>query len=341
MGVDLSYRHRPWPSSRMLTALAVAAALVAGCGAGHPSAGAHTGRGGTVRSSAGAAASASAPPSATQSPAPSASRPVLPRPQGALAWRPVGRPVLGTPALYLGHTLGADLVWMDTRLVRFEQVAGVKDPPGMSGPGGGQVPAAERPALVAAFSSGFQLKDMTGGWYAAGRSARALQAGQAAFVVDRDGRPSIGAWGREVRMGPGVASVRQNLALLLDGGRLTAAVRTQPSTSWGATIGGVVAAHRSGVCIDRQAALVFVYSQQISVPALARVMLAAGCVRGMQLDINPEWLSFNLYTPAPRQPAAAIGRKLLGISLRPNNRYLVPDDRDFFAVYARPAGLYG
>jgi hypothetical protein len=51
----------------------------------------------------------------------------------------------------------------------------------------------------------------------------------------------------------------------------------------------------------------------------------------MELDINYEWASFNAYAGF----GAGSPSKLLPGMARAANRYLSPDDRDFFAVLAR------
>jgi hypothetical protein len=54
----------------------------------------------------------------------------------------------------------------------------------------------------------------------------------------------------------------------------------------------------------------------------------------MELDINYEWTTFNFYgTFGTGEPT-----KLLPGMDRSATRYLTPDDRDFFAVYARNEG---
>ena len=51
----------------------------------------------------------------------------------------------------------------------------------------------------------------------------------------------------------------------------------------------------------------------------------------MELDINSYWPSFITYRfPGAKQPS-----NLLADMVRSPFRYLTPDDRDFFAVYAR------
>jgi hypothetical protein len=51
----------------------------------------------------------------------------------------------------------------------------------------------------------------------------------------------------------------------------------------------------------------------------------------MELDINPEWPSFVTYGAGGGRDAI----KLVPNSQQSAQRYLVPDDRDFFAVYRR------
>jgi hypothetical protein len=51
----------------------------------------------------------------------------------------------------------------------------------------------------------------------------------------------------------------------------------------------------------------------------------------MELDINTYWTSFIHY----RQPGAVGAANLLSTMDRSPQRYLTPDDRDFFGVYLR------
>jgi hypothetical protein len=51
----------------------------------------------------------------------------------------------------------------------------------------------------------------------------------------------------------------------------------------------------------------------------------------MELDINTYWVSFITY----RHPGASGAANLLPNMDRTNQRYLTPDDRDFFAVYVK------
>jgi hypothetical protein len=54
----------------------------------------------------------------------------------------------------------------------------------------------------------------------------------------------------------------------------------------------------------------------------------------MQLDINPEWPTLITYTHHHGLDPV----KIVPNYQQPETRYLVPDDRDFFAVYRRIPG---
>ena len=64
---------------------------------------------------------------------------------------------------------------------------------------------------------------------------------------------------------------------------------------------------------------------------LARALVRFGAVSAMELDINSYWVSFITYGT----PGAGAPTNMLPDMERADTRYLEPDDRDFFAVYAR------
>ena len=64
---------------------------------------------------------------------------------------------------------------------------------------------------------------------------------------------------------------------------------------------------------------------------LASVLARAGAVRAMELDINTEWTSAYYYTL--RGGSQLVAHKLLGDMYQGQNRYLIPDQRDFLAMF--------
>ena len=88
---------------------------------------------------------------------------------------------------------------------------------------------------------------------------------------------------------------------------------------------------RSAVGVDRHGNLIYAAADYQTVGSLAAIMIHAGAVRAMELDINTYWPSFITY----RHPGARSRANLLSSMDRSPDRYLTPDDRDFFAVYVR------
>jgi hypothetical protein len=85
--------------------------------------------------------------------------------------------------------------------------------------------------------------------------------------------------------------------------------------------------------VDANGGLIYVGGNGISVDTLATILQRAGAVRAMELDINSAWVSAFTFHQAPGlNPAIIQGAKLLPDMTRPEDRYLVPGERDFFAL---------
>ena len=268
-------------------------------------------------------------PAAPVTPAP----PPPPAPGGGVAWRPEGRSAVNRPLVFRGNVNGVEVAWLDPQLTRPVFVPGTGDP---GGPWswGGQIAPEVRGQLVAAFNGGFQMGDVPGGWFHDGRVLKSLLPGQASLVIYNDGRATVGEWGRDVDLTPDVVSVRQNLGLLVDGGAPVASAGNPGS--WGGSVAGVATA-RSAVGVDANGALVLAQAR-VSPQGLADALVAAGAVRGMQLDINPDWTTFILYGQNP--DGSVSGGRTMG-SGGPGNLYLGPYGRDFFAVLLEPHVVAG
>jgi len=256
-------------------------------------------------------------------------------------WRVLAT-VHGTPAIY-GTYLRASSVYssyvagiasLSQNLVRFELRPGSEDP----GPGNWKalpyIAPGTRAGLLATFNSGFKIAQSDGGFYLNGATAGTLTPGIASVVYYRDGRIAIGIWGQTVRMAPDVVAVRQNLHLIVDNGQIPASVDSNVESSWGATLGGGYYVWRSGLGITRDGRVIFAYGPALNVRELAELLRRAGAVTAMQLDINPEWMSFMYYLPK-HHPADPTPVALLPDQMQAANRYYSITGRDFTAVYAR------
>ena len=69
------------------------------------------------------------------------------------------------------------------------------------------------------------------------------------------------------------------------------------SNRWGATYGNTVLAWRSAVGVTRDGALLFGASDGLSSISLANIMIRAGAVRAMEMDINHVWVTFEQFAP--------------------------------------------
>jgi hypothetical protein len=259
---------------------------------------------------------------------------------GEGVWRVLGT-VNGQPAVYgtylrpssVYSSYVAGIVSLNQSLVRFELRPGGEDP----GPGAWHtsdyIPAGTRRGLLATFNSGFKISSSGGGFYLNGSTRGTLTPSVASVVYYRDGHIAIGSWDKTVRMTPDVAGVRQNLHLIVSHGRVPSSVDSNVETSWGATLGGGYYVWRSGIGITRDGRVIFVYGPALNVRELGELLRHAGVVTGMELDINPAWMSFMYYLHS--QSAHPKPVAMLPNQMQPADRYFSPSSRDFTAVYAR------
>jgi len=274
---------------------------------------------------------------------------------GQGGWQPAGRPVGGVPAVYEttlvppGGSAPAGIAWMDTRLLAARLYSGSKSPGGGPYLFTAPVEPAQAASLVTAFNGGFLMDSAGGGYYTEGRVVVPLVAGAASLVVYADGTATVGAWGSDVAMTPDVVAVRQNLTPLVAGGQPTALAASPDWLAWGNTCGATSCAHsvpsveqqwRSGAGVTADGALVYATGPSLTPLQLAQLLVRAGVVRGMQLDVNPYWTYLVTYDPAdPSGPATpADGSRLVATSLQgPATPFDPAWARDFVTLSARTA----
>jgi hypothetical protein len=213
-------------------------------------------------------------------------------------------------------------------------VAGTREPGGSGWPENAQVPASAVPSLVATFNSGFMMRDISGGFYADGRTVGSLVDGQASLVIDRQGNATVAQWGRDVAMNPNIAAVRQNLALVVDGGNPVGGLDVNAHGKWGSASSQLQYTWRSGVGVDAAGNLIYVAGNGMTLTTLATSMVDAGIVRGMQLDIHTGMQSFASWQPDAGGHSSTPTKLLPGMT-RPADRYLVADQRDFIYLTVR------
>ncbi|MDQ6607507.1 MAG: hypothetical protein M3Z06_13290 [Actinomycetota bacterium] len=245
----------------------------------------------------------------------------------AVRWR-------GRTAAWIARTRsGIGLISFDQRSLALRLHSGTIDPGGSGWRWGPAVAGSERHRLVAAFNGAFKFSTGAGGFVSYGRVGAPLRDGRGSIVTYSNGRTDIGSWHREVpATGLAVASVRQNLTLLIDHGRAATSVGCR--TCWGATLGGVDDPARSALGVTASGHLVWAGGLHLSVGELANALLGANVVRAVELDINPEWVAGYLYGhrggAGPLVPVPVVPGQV-GVS----GAFLKPYGRDFFAIVAR------
>jgi Phosphodiester glycosidase len=192
-----------------------------------------------------------------------------------------------------------------------------------------EIPPSQRSRLVAAFNSGFKLSDGNGGFAWHGHTYAPMQNGIATAVRYSSGKVDIISWHQGPQAASNVVYARQNLPLIIDNGKPNPNLSDGPE--WGATLGNAVLVWRSAIGIDKHGNLLYAAANDQTVRSLADILIRAGAVRAMELDINSEWTSFITY----KGPGARAPSNLLDAMQPSSERYLSPDDRDFFAVYVK------
>jgi hypothetical protein len=222
--------------------------------------------------------------------------------------------------------------WFDHTRTSVAWYPGRYEPPRAPSRGPMSVPFDQRWRLFATFNGGFIYRDGDNGSSIGGRELEPLKRGLATLVAYRNGHVDVKRWDGGAVAGPDIAFARQSLPLIVDGGRLNPALND--SSQWGYTLGNAVRVWRTGAGIDRHGNLIYVAADSQTVTTLARILQRAGAVRAMELDINPEWPTLITYTHRGGLDPVRVVPNYQQSPMR----YLVPDDRDFFAVYRRLPG---
>lgn len=266
---------------------------------------------------------------------------VFPNPlPGEGVWHTTGPSVGGGPPVLVTTfrteldypRIVAYVAWFDHTRTALAYYPGRYEPPAATLRGPTEVPHDQRWRLLATFNSGFIYIDGSNGDSVNGVTNEPLKAGLATLVAYRNGDVNILRWQGPTTAPRGVAFTRQSLPPIIWDGKLNPALND--STQWGFTLGNAVRVWRTGVGIDRHGNLIYAAADFQTVRSLAEILLRAGAVRAMQLDINPEWPTLITY----RHRHGLVPTRIVPNYQQPVTRYLVPDDRDFFAVYRRLRG---
>ncbi len=177
-------------------------------------------------------------------------------------------------------------------------VAGIKEPGGQAGnPGPGKVPTelVNSNKLVAAFDGGFQYKDGRYGMMVNGKTYLPLQNNLGTVVGYKNGVLKIFNY-RGQNLGNNVAFIRQNCPILVEDGQ-SGVMDINNKRLWGRTPSTSIYTWRTGLGLTKNGNLLFAVGNSLTPKTLANALLLAGAQNAVQLDINPNWVRFNIFSP--------------------------------------------
>ena len=264
--------------------------------------------------------------------------PVKPLP-GEGKWRPTKIVVNGATAIYIArirpdtsHTsIYATVAWFDTHLLGFSQVPGTKLPEGKFDHGNGKVANNLRKFYVAGFANGYKMNQSQGGYVKDGVVVSRLVRGKATLLTYPDGSIDIVKWGRDAYK-PGFSVARQNLNLMVDRGasKVLSNSAAEWGSAWHGTGSGGNYVWRSGVGKTADGNIVYVQSAALTAETLADLLVRAGAVEAMALDMNSGFANGNLFGPyLPK------GKHINPDNPNPALDFYKTSERDFVAVFAK------
>ncbi len=226
------------------------------------------------------------------------------------------------------------LVYMDMQKLGLGAVAGTYYPGGehkVYGPG--IVPPSVQKAntLLAVFNGGFQEKDGHYGMIVGSTTYVPLRAGLATLVMKQDGSFSMIDYQNQP-IDPSVVSIRQNGVFLIRNGSITPFVENSLDT-WGRTTTNSFYTWRSGIGITNNGNLVYAVGNSLIPKTLAIALQKAGAINAMQLDINPFWVRYILYTSLGNGKYSYV--PLTNQLQNGGYQYLHGYNKDFFYIYKK------
>ncbi len=206
-----------------------------------------------------------------------------------------------------------------------------KSPVQMDRPG--RIPAGDLTSglVVAAFNGGFKAQH---GHFGAMSDQVVLlppRAGLGTVGIYRDGQVKIGAWGTDIQASANLIAWRQNGPLIIQDGVVNPHTADNAPQDWGYTVAGSATTSRSALGISKDGrTLFYAAGADLTLPALAKALQAAGAYQAIQLDINNYYVHFEAIQYVKGAPQAApLLNSMLGSG---EARYLGAEPRDFFYV---------
>lgn len=258
-----------------------------------------------------------------------------------LKWQPVNSSVFPEDTVMESTTVKTDperpysmvrLVKIDMQKLSLAVVAGTKEPGGAIGNSGpGIIPDSVKSSnnLVAAFNGGFQMRDGHYGMIVQNKIFLPLKEGLATLVIDNNFKPQIIEYNGQ-NLGNYFA-VRQNGEMLIRDSKIIPSSSDKLAVIWGRSVTANMYTWRSGIGITKDGNLIYAVGPSLIPETLAKGLLLAGAVNAMQLDINPYWVRFVVFTPLGN--GTYTHTSLFKNMYDGGNNFLSGYQKDFFYLY--------
>ena len=189
--------------------------------------------------------------------------------------------------------------------------------------------------ILAAFNGGFKAEHGHFGVMLDGVTLIPPRDGLGTVAIYDDGKVALGAWGKDISSLPNMVAYRQNGPLIIQDGQINPHTAVNDPQVWGYTTYGDTATGRSALGISPDGnVLYYAVGFDLTLPALAAALQAAGTYQAIQLDINNFYTHFEAFTLDENNTLTVV--PLLDQMKGPgDHRYMTINKRDFFYVTTR------
>jgi len=200
----------------------------------------------------------------------------------------------------------------------------------------GLIPSEDRKAgrLLAAFNGGFKAEHGHFGVMVNGITVIPSQENLGTVGLYSDGKVRMGLLGKEVPQTPDLLVWRQNGPLIIQNGTINPLTKSNDPKDWGYVVSSDTATYRSALAISKDGrTLYFLVGPDLTLPALARALVAVQAYQAIQLDINNFWAHFESFkTIGPDLKAVPLLDFMKNVD---DQRFLGSYLRDYFYVTTR------
>jgi hypothetical protein len=231
----------------------------------------------------------------------------------------------------------AAVVAFDLQKCKLNFILGTEEPKSsISVVRSGRIPAEDVNVgvLLAAFNGGFKAEHGHFGVMINGQIIIPAVEGLGAVGLYDNGDVRIGILNKDIPETSHLIAWRQNGPLVLQDGQINPLTNNSDPKNWGYVVSSDTATYRSslGISEDNQT-LYYIVGPDLTLPALAQALQAAGVFQAIQLDINNYWAHFDSYKQnANKIQSVPLLDFMKGVD---DQRFLGAYIRDYFYVTAR------